>query len=61
LVRYPEPEELTKPTFVGLTPSSKISAGNFLPKIVYVHRFDFILLRVLVLLPSCAGYDVTAR
>jgi len=28
LVRYPEPEELVKPNFGGLTPSSKISAGS---------------------------------
>jgi len=28
LVRYPEPEEIVKPKFGGLTPSSKISAGS---------------------------------
>jgi len=44
LVRYPEPEELVKPNFGGLTPSSKISAGNSFPEIVFVHQFHFPLL-----------------
>lgn len=44
LARYPEPGELAKPTFGALTPSSKISAGNSFPKIIFLHKYHLLLL-----------------
>jgi len=48
LVHYPKPEELAKPSFGSLTPSSKKSAGNSLLTYVFFADRTFLLLAKLL-------------
>lgn len=53
LVHYPKPEELAKPSFGSLTPSSKKSAGNsFLTYVFFADR-TFLLLAKLGRILHC--------
>ena len=53
LVHYPKPEELAKPSFGSLTPSSKKSAGNSLLTYVFFADRTFLLLAKLGRILHC--------